>query len=778
MPDWIRIPLNGKSPITRDWPNADGLTDEQAQRRLEAGQNIGVLCGERSGRLLVLDYDDGEPPNMPITPRVLTGGGGVHDYYHVPDGIDLGKANRVKFWCRGVKIDARWTGGQVVYPGSVHPETGAIYEWAPGRSPDDVPLADVPDDVIRDICRRDDDMTPFLRAALDGACNDIRTAPIGQRNDILNARAYHLGGYPYPDHGVVARALLAAALDAGLPEAEARATIKSGITSGQSAPRDVPDRPSVTIKPTQPPAFYFKALGYYAGKFYFLPRDGGQIVDYSAIQLGALSNLLTLAPLQYWETTYPGEKSGVKTAWAADALIALCHAEGLFNPRDIRGRGAWHDDGRIVVHRGSSLLVDGVESSLIAIKSRYYYQLEHDLEIPYDAPLSAEDATRGILAICNNLVWERTQYGNLLAGWLALAPICGVLDWRPHIWITGTRGTGKSYIQDHIVPMLGRTCVRVQGCSTEAGIRQLLQSDVLSVAFDEAENDTEKAAANIGRVLELARQASSSDGGVIAKGSANGHAQTYDIRSMFAVSSITVGIQRAADASRVTVMQLSKPPVGPEGVAHFRELQADTATWCKGSRARAFVARSVRMANTIRQNATIFIDALTANRATKRNADQIGTLWAGWWSLTSDEPVTEYDARMMACEYDLDAVLPDESVSDEQQFLDYLMALSIRCEIRGATVFRAIREIVNGSIDGEAGMDDALQRVGLRCLGDNGGLFISSSHTELARLLRGTQWHTDWNRFARRLDGVTQETICRIHRRPTRGVTVPYALIT
>lgn len=61
MPNWIRIPLNGKSPITRDWPNADGLTDEQAQRRLESGQNIGVLCGERSGRLLVLDYDDGEP---------------------------------------------------------------------------------------------------------------------------------------------------------------------------------------------------------------------------------------------------------------------------------------------------------------------------------------------------------------------------------------------------------------------------------------------------------------------------------------------------------------------------------------------------------------------------------------------------------------------------------------------------------------------------------------------------------------------------------------------
>lgn len=759
------------------------MTPDEAARALEQGYNIGVLTGERSGRLLVLDYDGEVPRNMPVTPRVVTGGGGIHDYYRVPDGIDLGKANRVKFLFRGCKIDARWTGGQAVYPGSVHAETGAVYEWAQGLSPDDVPLADVPADAISAI--RGDTQGTFLQVALDGACNDIRAAPVGARNDTLNKKAYHLGGYPFECWRTVAQALLSAALDVGLTEVEAKASIQSGLRAGKNAPRGIPDRSQVpaarvTVQAAKPP---FRILGHYAGRYYFLPRDGGQIVDYTALSLGSLSNLLTLAPLEYWELHYPGEKSGVKTPWAADALITECHSAGLFDPRDIRGRGAWHDDGRIILHRGSSLLVDGKETQLVDIRSRYFYQLERDLEIPYDAPLSCDDAKRGILAICNSLAWDNPQYASLLAGWLALAPICGVLDWRPHIWITGTRGSGKSYIQDHIVPMLGKTCIRVQGCSTEAGIRQLLQSDALAVSFDEAESDDEKAAANINRVLELARQASSSDGGVIAKGSSSGQAQTFDIRSMFCVSSINVGIQRAADASRVTIMQLGKPLVGPEGVAHFRELQAETATWCRGQRARAFVARSVRMASVIRQSAEVFINALTANRATKRNADQIGTLWAGWWSLTSDSPATEEDAKYLAMDYDIEAVTPDESTSDEMQFLEYLMSMVIQCETRApdgkpVNSRRAIRDIINRCIDGESGMDEALQRIGLRCLDGNGGLFIASSNTELSKLLRGTQWSNDWNRFARRIEGVTRESVCRIHRKITRGVSVPYGLIT
>jgi hypothetical protein len=41
-------------------------------------------------------------------------------------------------------LDVRGNGGYIVAPPSVHP-TGAVYQWLPGRSPDDVALAQPPD---------------------------------------------------------------------------------------------------------------------------------------------------------------------------------------------------------------------------------------------------------------------------------------------------------------------------------------------------------------------------------------------------------------------------------------------------------------------------------------------------------------------------------------------------------------------------------------------------------------------------------------------------------
>jgi nucleoid-associated protein YgaU len=36
----------------------------------------------------------------------------------------------------------------------------------------------------------------------------------------------------------------------------------------------------------------------------------------------------------------------------------------------------------------------------------------------------------------------------LLAGWIALAPICGAMRWRPHLWLTAAAGAGKALPPD------------------------------------------------------------------------------------------------------------------------------------------------------------------------------------------------------------------------------------------------------------------------------------------------------------------------------------------
>src|SRR3546814_2609502 len=94
-----------------------------------------------------------------------------------------------------------------------------------------------------------------------------------------------------------------------------------------------------------------------------------------------------------------------------------------------------------------------------------------------DSPLSDEEASR-IIDICCRLRWEKPYGGWLLAGWIAIAVICGALNWRPHVWLTGSSGSGKSWLLDNVIrPLIGAIAVYCQSNSTEAGIRQTLATE-------------------------------------------------------------------------------------------------------------------------------------------------------------------------------------------------------------------------------------------------------------------------------------------------------------
>ena len=61
---------------------------------------------------------------------------------------------------------------------------------------------------------------------------------------------------------------------------------------------------------------------------------------------------------------------------------------------------------------------------------------------------------------------------HFLLGWLVLAPVCGALNWRPHIWLTGGAGTGKTTILKLFIrPLLGGVVQSATGGTTEAGLR-------------------------------------------------------------------------------------------------------------------------------------------------------------------------------------------------------------------------------------------------------------------------------------------------------------------
>jgi putative DNA primase/helicase len=379
-------------------------------------------------------------------------------------------------------------------------------------------------------------------------------------------------------------------------------------------------------------------LGHNRGEYFYISRSRGQIVSLSASRHDKL-HLVGLADLvYYWERTpFRNDKGGIDWLAAANHLMRAAEAVGIFDPDRIRGRGAWVDNGRSILHLGNQLLVNGDKTGLALEGSSFVYENAVPLSDVTAEPLPTNQAVK-LLTICQRCDWDKPIAGRLLAGWIVAAIICGATRWRSSIWITGGAGSGKTFTMDEIIKRaLGRIALYVQSKTTEAGVRQKLGSDALPVVFDEFEREDAQAKQRVQGVLDLLRQASSDTGAEIIKGtqSQNG-IKRYRIRSAFCLSSINVGLEHYADETRVTVLTLVKrDPVQDkrayeERRAKTRRIAAETLT---PQFSAGLVARAVRLMPTILQNAEIFTDAVALHLGSRRIGDQLGTLLAGAHAL-------------------------------------------------------------------------------------------------------------------------------------------------
>jgi putative DNA primase/helicase len=494
----------------------------------------------------------------------------------------------------------------------------------------------------------------------------------------------------------------------------------------------------------------FRILGCDGDAFFYMPDRGHQIVSLSASS-HSKPNLMRLAPLQCWEAEYP-DRSGADWDCAVNALIQRSQSMPKFDPRRIRGRGCWIDGEDVVFHAGDRLVVNGREAEIPNFRSSVRAIYEGALEIPVD---SVEVATNSqaakVIELCEMLSWERPLYGKLLAGWLALAPVCGALTWRPHLWVTGPSGSGKSWTVANIIqPLVGRTAVHVQGNTSEAGIRGQLGSDALPVVFDEAESEDRASQQRFDKVLELARQASTETGAGIVKGTASGGSVTYLIRSCFLFASIGVAAVKKADTSRVTVLPLRKN-TGPGSQAQFDKIKSLwRETLCSDGYAERIRSRSLRYAKIIRINAETFSAVAVEFTGDKRSADQIGTLLAGAFSLTATKEITKEAAREWMAKQDWSGFKSEEVDNDENQCLAHLFAASLKFELQGRNVTRSVSEIVQEILEipdytileSDCKRKEELLRTlirhGMKLSPE--GLYVANRHQALEEVFSDTPW--------------------------------------
>jgi putative DNA primase/helicase len=542
---------------------------------------------------------------------------------------------------------------------------------------------------------------------------------------------------------------------------------------GLPEPEPAPSPPAPEPEPPAdiPTSRPFLCLGFDEGVFYYQPRSTGQVV---AIARGSHTgtNLVQLAELSYWEALYPS-KTGVNWLAAASSLFAEQARVGIFSPDRIRGRGAWWDAGRSVLHLGDRLLIDGTQHPITkAPSSRFHYQRLASIDLPEHLQPLNDELGMELIDIASRFHWEVPASGLLLAGWIALAPICGALQWRPHIWLTASAGSGKSAILDRLIgPLIESLALFPEGNTTEAFIRQQLRSDAVPVVFDEAESNEKADRQRIQNILSLARVSSSSGRGVIGKGGADGTAQSFTIRSMFLLCSISTALKQGADQSRFAQLTLRNPSFmpKPERLAHWSALDADITRVCTVELGQRMMLRMVRQIPIIRDSVAVFRRAAAERFDSQRQGDQYGTLLAGAWSLMNSRPATIEDAYYLIDANNWDAY-KEQSEADEERCLQHILQHPMRIELErmevvGGKVFNRVSsttrtvwelvEAMNGSADTQEILPEAaephLGRLGIRVSG--GRLMVANTALGLQRILADTPWAHSWPTVLARLPG-------------------------
>jgi len=538
----------------------------------------------------------------------------------------------------------------------------------------------------------------------------------------------------------------------------------------------------------------FQFLGFNSAQgttvYYYLPRGTHKVTELAAAA-HSKANLISLAKKDWFEANFP-TKNGWCNESALNWMIRESEKVGIYDPTKIRGRGAWFDNGRAVLHLGNRLIVDNDRVEIDEIKSEYIYESGIPIEggqFSVDNILSAEDAAI-MLRISDLLSWQQPISAKLYAGWLVLAPICGAIDWRPHLWLTGESGTGKTWIQENITaPILGDCCVNCSSNTTEPGIRQTLCHDAFPVVFDEIETEDNISFNRVQNIIELARQASSNKNSNIFKGSSSGKSISYAVRSPFLFSSINPKLVQQADKNRITTLKLKKR-TDSENEKIFGEIVNLVTGIVTKEWAARLRGRSIFMIPTIKKNIDIFSRIMSRILKSKRHGDQIGTLLAGAWSLKSDG-VIDYDVAEKFClsiKWEEETEL--ESTTDHDQCLSIIMQQLI--PVSGFSDKRAVGDLLKDALQDTVGITDlievtrindkaviardALRKYGISTIKNRTGgmdIAIAENHTMLSGLLSQTPWHSSYKHVLMRIEGCFMKTAVFADQQRSRAICIP-----
>ncbi|MEI7666794.1 MAG: hypothetical protein WCI65_12180 [Synechococcaceae cyanobacterium ELA263] len=571
---------------------------------------------------------------------------------------------------------------------------------------------------------------------------------------------------------------------AGARPAAARRLVVEDDDDGEDLGKDAPPE-------AQPEPEPYQVLGWCTErrKVWYRHRQTAQIA--SALPYGQ-AELLKLAPLQHWWDAYPvknddGEVIRCNWARAASELIEAANRSGVFEIEQVRGRGVWLDDGRVVWHLGDQLEVDGQKMALTDLQSRSQYGLMPALPIDLEVDPLGDDHGRQILQVLKDRGWQGPSDHLHLAGWIVLSSVGGALRKRPGLQITSPFGSGKSDTIERVIDPLQGGIGRSTTGSTEAGIRQLIGRDALPCTVDESEAEDGRK-----REAQLRLVRFSYDGIPQVKGTPGGGPMTFCLRSALALAGINSPIDNPADRSRMAV-------ISP------RHLPADQ--WNEVSRRRdslitveigqRLLRRTVSSLPALLANITTFghlVGGQIASNEAGRAGDTFGALLAGAHHLTSTAELTKDEAQTWLDSIGWEIGHADTDDSDRKagaegrQCLEHLLGHEVRWNDPGdresgrpTTGSLTVRELVAlahlspRSIDGQEART-ALGRKGIHATPEGLAVAGCSSPGTIA-IFSPTKWMKGGHRSRLlEIEGTTRTngTVRFPHGGSHRAVIVPW----
>lgn len=505
---------------------------------------------------------------------------------------------------------------------------------------------------------------------------------------------------------------------------------------GALPPESMPDRVDDGLP--------FVVLGNDRGFHYFMRRDSRVIFPVSRGNFSAIK-ALEIAPLSWWAVDFSSKEDGIRALDIYDFLTHKSNAVGQYDRSKIRGAGVWRDHDGIVLNDGQRLILpDGTALSYDDHKSEYIYVKSSSRFGTMTGPESTDEDGRTLEALFAAQQWAEPAMAPLAMGWALIAPFGGMLKWRPHIWVTGRAGTGKSEFMESVIQRIcGPFSFVGAAKTTEAGIRRDLDVDARPAILDEMEPKNAKTRDKIASLLELARN-SSSDGpaNIITMANANGGVETFIIRSCFAFSSVYVPDEDAATTSRIIRMEMKLQTTQEEKFRISDALKAE----CMQDPTR-YSRRMYRALSRILTDIEWIRSAYLGRFGEQRKIDQFAPLMAASWAAQSRECLKDSsDGQRWLQEWLLKLMdKSGESQDDEDAVMRHLLGAQVRTDdMRTRTVAELMTTASSTEEDG--GDAHLLSRNGMRVMwsGTQRVLAISIDNQYVRRILAGTAYEAGY----------------------------------